>query len=62
MHVFVQPPVDVGGGGDGEGGAVVGGGLAVVVPRDPQSTQSVPDAQYEYSEPEPPSSQMPLEA
>ena len=28
----------------------------------PQSTQSVPDAQYEYSEPEPPSSHMPLEA
>ena len=31
-----------------------------IVPRDPQSPQSVPVSQFEYSEPGPPSLQMPL--
>ena len=45
------------GGGDGEGGERGGGDI-----RGPQSVQSVPRVQYEYSAPAPPSSQLPSEA
>ena len=43
------------GGGEGEGGGGDADGEGA--PRVPQSTQSVPTAQIEYSEPAPPSSQ-----
>jgi hypothetical protein len=48
-----------GGGGDGEGGGGEGGGGGA---RGPQSVQSVPRLQSEYSAPGPPSSQWPSEA
>ena len=57
-----------GGGGDGcgDGGDGDGGGdsskLGVTLSRVPQSTQSVPKLQMEYSAPAPPSSQSPSEA
>ena len=48
-----------GGGGGGLGGGGAEGGLAA---RGPQSMQSVPQAQSEYDESTPPSSQVPSES
>jgi hypothetical protein len=59
--------VAVGGGGDGDGGGLASGGGGdgdggEAWERAPQSMQSYPYEQTEYSEPEPPSSQSPSEA
>jgi hypothetical protein len=50
-----------GGGGDGLGGGGGGGSGAPLASRGPQSVQSVPYSQGEYSAPGPPSSQSPLD-
>ena len=52
------------GGKDGEGGGGGGesGGVGDGITRGPQSVQSVPRGQSEYSDPGPPSSQSPFEA
>eukprot|EP00966_Prymnesium_polylepis_P184789 4282878-Prymnesium_polylepis.1 len=61
--MFVPGGNGVGGGGDGDGGGATTADPGEDTPvRPPQSTQSLPTAHVEYSEPEPPSSQSPSDA